>query len=191
MKDPRKAYELQVAGVVLVALMLLGAQNMPSPDVPELPPCEESAGSVKVVVTKASAAPPAYSYAVTNVSRAPVTTFLLGTGSREEMQITPENIPNAVESPKGWEGQAVFGEESEYMTVFWRARDADAAIAASRFTTGFKVRMPAPSAKKTTSYSPSGLPIVPLDMKKAPFRVLLQDGTCVWGRAEEQPKRKR
>lgn len=68
----------------------------------------------------------------------------------------PDNIPSAIESPTGWEGQHVFFEESEYMQIFWWLKDARFAIAPGTSLTGFKLVMPHPVKREKPLYFSDG-----------------------------------
>lgn len=92
----------------------------------------------------------------------------------------PDNIPSAIESPTGWEGQHVFFEESEYMQIFWWLKDARFAIAPGTSLTGFKLVMPHPVKREKPLYFSDGTLAIPVDMGKMPAKVRFKDGACAW-----------
>jgi hypothetical protein len=142
--------------------------------------CDGPTELVKVTVEQIAISPPTYIYTLANFHQSPIRNFSIGISNKPEMIIFGDNIPQSVGSPKGWEGQYIFGHESAYMKIYWEAKHELYTIAQNDSLRGFMVLMPQPSD------GPSGKLQVPLDMKSAPYKVRFNDGTCVWGRAVEE-----
>ena len=148
--------------------------------------CDGPTNFIQVTVKQAMEFIPTYVYLVKNHHKSPIMVFALGDRDHEEMQIIPDNIPKTITSPKGWKGRTVFKEESMYMHILWVRQDPTSVIAPGKSLGGFKVEMPQPSEKSVPLFHADGTPVELLDMKKAPFRVYLEDGTCVWGRVQAE-----
>jgi hypothetical protein len=148
--------------------------------------CDGPTNLVQVTVKEALKSPPTYLFVVKNLHKSPIAIFGIGQGDREEMQSIPDNIPNTFTSPNGWESGTAFKDESMFMQIFWKTQDSAAMVGPGQTLDGFKVEMPQQSQKKEPLFHLDGTPSTPLDMKKAPFRIYLKDGTCAWGRVKEE-----
>lgn len=176
MKSYKIRKRISIAALSILLVFVLAKSSM------SVMKCEGPTTLVRVTVKQIAISPPTYVYTITNLYQSPIVDFILGRGDQREMLITPDNIPTAVESPQGWDGQYIFVEESEYMHIFWLAKDKQFVIAPNTSLSGFKLVMPKPMERKVPLYGPSGEIDAPLDMKKAPFDVRFNDSTCVWGR---------
>jgi hypothetical protein len=150
------------------------------------PPCEGPTNLVQVTVKETMKCPPTYLFVVKNLHKSPIAIFGIGAGDHEEMQSIPDNIPKTFTSPKGWEGGTAFKDESMFMQIFWKTQDPTSMVGPGQSLGGFEVEMPQRSKKKVPLFHLDGTPSEPLDMKKGPFRIYLEDGTCVWGRVREE-----
>ncbi len=148
--------------------------------------CDGPTELVKVTVKQIAISPPTYTYTIANFYESPIMNFSVGIGNQPEMLIFPDNIPQSVGSPNGWEGQYIFGYESQYMKVHWEVKHEQYVIAKNDSLSGFMVLMPEPIEMKTPLYAPDGKLAIPLDMKSAPYKVRFKDGICVWGRVVEE-----
>ena len=149
--------------------------------------CDGPTKFIKVTVKQVSTSPPTYIYTITNIYQSSIRNFTLGVSDHKELRIMPDNIPANVESPQGWQGQYVFGEDSDYMHIFWNVVGNQFEIVPGTSVTGFKLIMPQPVKSKERLYYSDGTPAVPHDMKKTPFKVRFKDGTCVWGKVRDEP----
>ena len=173
----------QLRGTVILALVLAlpalagGAQQGGTE-------CEGPTDLVEVTVEAGEHG--LFRYTVHNRHVRSLRIFILGRNERTEMQIMPENIPQRVHSPAGWEGQYIFLHESEYMQIFWLASAREHWLASGSSLSGFDLVMPERRAERPELFTASGEKSTPLDMTRAPFHVLFEGGKCVWGRVREQ-----
>lgn len=145
------------------------------------PPCVEGLATV-TVKTETSGG---FHYTIHNQHTHPARIFIIGRAQRDEMLSIDENIPLSVASPEGWKGSAFPLHESLYMQVFWDANTRKHAVPGGQELAGFSVVMPPQEKQKKLLLGPDGQPSVPLDMARAPFQIHFTDGTCTWGRVEQ------
>ena|ERR1700739_4050089 len=178
---------------ILASLIFLLTPSMSGEAQSEaIPPCTGPTNSILVTVARVKDAPPTYSYTIKNASSAPISAFVLGDGDRKEMMISPANVPDKVESPKGWSGKTNFQEEGSFMNILWETKSPHSLIAPSGSKEGFKLLMPVSPAKSPELFDLYGKKVEPFSMKNAPFRVLFTDGKCQWGRTSEvQPQKEK
>lgn len=149
-------------------------------------PCDGPTNLVQVTVKETMRVSPTYLFVVKNLHKSRIAIFAVGEGDRAEMQSIPDNIPKTFTSPKGWEGGTAFKDESIFMQIFWKTQDSASMVGPGQSLGGFEVEMPQRSKKRVPLFHLDGTPSEPLDMTKAPFRIYLDDGTCVWGRVKPE-----
>lgn len=148
--------------------------------------CDGPTNLIQITVKQATESPPAYFFVVNNLHKSSISIFAIGDSDHEEMQTIPDNIPKIFTSPKGWEGGTAFKDESMFMQIFWKTRNPASMVPPGQSLSGFNLEMPQPPEKKVPLFHLDGTPMKRLDMKKAPFRVYAEDGTCLWGRVREE-----
>lgn len=118
---------------------------------------------------------------VKNDARSSILTLVVGFGQKSELHSSEFAVPLQIVGPPGWDAQSVF-EESIFMHWEWTAATKQAAIAPGELVSGFKVVLPPfPARLRGQRYS-DGAPLIPIRPSDLPFRVVFQNGECVWGR---------
>lgn len=168
--------------------LLLGALAL-APAGSEGARCEGPTSKVQVTVKETAKqgaeGASTYLFTVKNLHKSPIAIIGLGEGDRDEMQSIPDNMPKAIVTPEGWEGGTAFKDESKFMQAYWKTQEPALMIASGQSLDGFKLEMP-PPRKGPPLFHLDGTLSRPLEMKKAPFRIYFEDGTCAWGRVTEE-----
>ncbi len=116
-----------------------------------------------------------YSFKLTNLQKSHVVGFLVGIGEGKEMRRIDPNIPQTIESPPGWQGNLVF-DDNEYMHIYWKPQERQAAIAPNAHLHGFRLVLRWPENVEQV-YGAAAL----FNVLAAPFQVFFEHGQCIWG----------
>jgi hypothetical protein len=148
--------------ITLAGAALLESQGGRSPRVDE---CAASGPQARITAQQLSETPPIYAFLVTNLARAAITGIVIG--KQDRVRGVAPNVPVRMDSPPGWRGLHIFGEESPYMYYLWESQDKSTRIMPQQSATGFRITLP--DAKKDPEQVSFG---------RLPFQVNLADGSC-------------
>ena len=166
--------------ILLGTLILVGqAHSTPSDNPPNA--CAGPTDDVIVFDIHDTKNSQAHLLVVTNSTAHSIGSLFVGSGMDDQLPIADFTIPLRISGPSGWKAFHAFMEDSRYMKWVWSTSGMADMIEPNAMVGGFHVELPTfPAGREGNIYS-DGSKVRPVVVSQLPFRVILDDGTCLWG----------
>jgi hypothetical protein len=142
--------------------------------------CEGPTSAIRIIGQQLAKEPPSYTFLVTNLTSASISSVIIGEGREQHLQASHWNTPTKMEAPLGWKAIWLKGEDSAYTYYLWQVQDKEHVIQPGKSACGFRIDLPQDNRKVPTYFS-DGVKSVQEDFKDIPFKVDVSGGRCYWG----------
>lgn len=118
---------------------------------------------------------------VKNSTSHAIGSLFVGSGMDDQLPIADFTIPLRISGPSGWKAFHAFMEDSGNMKWVWLSSGMANMIEPNAMVGGFHVELPTfPAGREGNIYS-DGSKVRSVVVSQLPFRVILDEGTCLWG----------